>query len=435
MSPKNLSQNLTNHINRRRFVKGALAGIALPYFIPEGVLAAPGRPGANDRIRIANIGVGGMGSGHVREDAVALCDADANHLANAAKKVKGTPFLTDDYRRVLDRDDVDAVMIATPDHWHALMTVHACQAGKDVYSEKPTCRTIHEGLAMVNTARRYGRVVQIGAQGRSGDVGRRAAQFVRNGQLGRVPHVEVWHENNYTGGSWKTEPVPANLNWDMWLGPAPWRPYNPSIVHFNFRWIMDFGGGFIRDRGNHVLSIVKWATGSDAQDPVSVEATGQRSYQSPWDVPVTMDVKWEFKNPDWTLTWQQPGTRHPLPSTGQPIAWGAKFHGERDSLIFAGGDGYGDTEAKAKVYVPPSNGVNIPQSPGHRENWLDCIRTRQKPVMDVEIGYQVIKLPILGNIAYQLGRKLYWDAAKQEFIGDAEANRFLHEPYRGPWTL
>ncbi len=422
-------------ISRRRFIGGAAAGLAIPYFIPDGVLAAPGRPGANDRIRIANIGLGGMGTGHVFPDAVALCDVDDNHLAANAKRVKGTPFLTKDYRYILDRDDVEAVMIATPDHWHALMTVHACQAGKDVYSEKPTARTIHEGQAMVAAARRHGRVVQIGAQGRSGQVGRLAAQFVRNGQLGNVPRVEVWHENNYSGGSGVPQPVPPELDWDMWLGPAAWRPYNASLVHFNFRWIMDFGGGFIRDRGNHVLSIVKWCMGADEQGPVSVEATGQRNYASPWDVPITMEVKWEFKNPDWTLTWSQPGAKYPLPGTTQPIAWGAKFHGERDSLIFAGGDGYGDTEAKAKTYVPPTNGVIIPQSPGHRQNWLDCIRSREKPVMDVETGHNVIILPIIANIAYRLGRKLQWDGTKQEFIGDIEANRFLHEPYRAPWRL
>jgi hypothetical protein len=175
--------------------------------------------------------------------------------------------------------------------------------------------------------------------------------------------------------------------------------------------------------------------GADRQGPVSVEATGQRDFSSPWDVPITMEVKWEFKNPDWTLTWSQPGARHPLPSTGEPIAWGAKFHGDRDSLIFAGGDGYGDTEAKAKQYVPPSNGTHIPATPAHRQNWIDCIRTRRDPVMPIEVGYRVITLPILANIAYRLGRKLQWDAAKEEFVGDAEANRFLHEPYRAPWRL
>jgi len=168
-------------LSRRDFLKATAAGIALPYIIPSGVLAAPGRPGANDRIAIGHIGVGGMGTHHVQPDAVALCDVDANHLANAAKKVRGEPFLCKDYRELLDRKDVDAVIIATPDHWHAIQTVHACQAGKDVYVEKPTCRTIQEGQAMVNAARYYGRVVQVGAQGRSNPNAHAACEFIRNG--------------------------------------------------------------------------------------------------------------------------------------------------------------------------------------------------------------------------------------------------------------
>ena len=173
--------------SRREFIKKsavAATSVGFPTFIPEGVLAAPGRPGANDRIVYAHIGVGGMGQSHVVPDAAALCDVDQNHLHEVAKRVKGTPFLTNDYRYILDRKDIDAVTIGTPDHWHALMTVHACQAGKDVYSEKPTCKTIQEGQAMVNAARSNKRVVQIGSQGRSNPFAHVACQFIRNGQIG-----------------------------------------------------------------------------------------------------------------------------------------------------------------------------------------------------------------------------------------------------------
>jgi predicted dehydrogenase len=414
----------------------------LPTYIPGGVLASRGQPGANDRVVTAVIGCGGMGQHHVYPDCAALCNVDANHLANAAKRItKGTPFLTKDYRSILDRKDIDAVFIGTPDHWHALMTVHACQAGKDVYCEKPTCRTIQEGRAMINAARHYKRVIQIGAQGRSNPEARAAAQYVRNGQLGRVRYVEVWHEPNWTGEWGEEKPVPPELDWDLWLGPARWIPYNPIRCHFNFRWFMDFGGGFIRDRGNHVLSIVLWAMGDNAQ-PVSVEATGAPPEDGLFDTPVTMSVKWEFKNPDWTLTWEQPGTRHKLPGSNNEIPWGAKFHGDRDTLIMSGGDGGCETEPKAQNYRPPGNGVTLPLHPidtdpteRHRQNFLHCVRTREKPVMDVETGVQVITLGILGNIAYRLGRKLRWDPKKQQFMSDEEANRFLSEPYRAPWRL
>lgn len=421
-------------VSRRAFMGRAASAIALPTVIPSSVLARQGRQGANDRIVTANIGVGGMGTNHVAADAAAICDVDDNHLANAAKRVtKGTPFLTKDYRRILDRKDIDAVIIATPDHWHALMTVHACQAGKHVMSEKPTCKTLGEGRAMVDAARRYKRVVQIHAQGRSNPVAHKACEFVRNGNLGRVRRVEIWHPVNFTTDNWGApEPVPPTLDWNMWLGPARWAEYNPRRCHFNFRWFMDYGGGFIRDRGNHALSIVSWLMNhDDYKGLVTCEATGTPMLTGFYDVPATMEVTWHFQNPEWTLTWSQPGRPNPR----FPGEWGATYYGDRDSLVVLGGDGGCDTEEKAKRYEPPSGGVRVFKSPGHRENWLDCIRTGQRPVMDVEIGYHVITLCILGNIAYTLGRKVTYDFARERFVGDEEANRFIHEPYRAPWRL
>jgi len=418
----------------RRELIGKAAAFALPTIVPGHVLGKPGRPGANDRIVIANIGVGGMGTSHVAPDAAALCDVDDNHLANAARRVtQGTPFLTRDYRRILERKDIDAVIIATPDHWHALMTVHACQAGKHVYTEKPTCKTIEEGRAMVNAARRYKRVVQIGAQGRSNPNAHAACQYVRNGMLGKVSRVEVWHPTNFTTTDYgDPQTPPRHLDWDLWLGPARWAPYHPLRCHFNFRWFMDYGGGFIRDRGNHALSIVCWLMNHDNyQGRVTCEATGTPMLQGFYDVPATMEVKWEFQNPDWTLTWSQPGKPNPR----LPGEWGATYYGDKDSLVVLGGDGGCDTETKAKTFQVPSGGVEVFRSPGHRENWLDCIRTGKRPVMDVEIGYRVVTLCILGNIAYTLGRKVTFDMAAERFVGDEEANRMLSEPYRHPWKL
>lgn len=435
-------------LGRREFLKTSAASAAVvagfPYVIPSGVLAAPGRPGANDRIVYAHIGVGGMGSTHIVSDAAGLCDVDSDHLAAGAKKVQGTPLLTKDFREILDRKDIDAVSIGTPDHWHAIMTVMACQAGKDVYSEKPTCKTIQEGQAMINATNQYGRVVQIGAQGRSNLIAHSACEFIRNGQIGKVNHVEVWHENNYTDGWGEEKAPPPELDWNMWLGPARWKPYNPQYCHFNFRWMMDFGAGFIRDRGNHILSIVMWCLDADKTGPVSVEATGVPNRDGVWDVPVTMEVKWEFKNPDWTMTWSQPGARYPMPGgSPDPIPWGAKFYGDRDTLVFAGGDSGCDTEQKAKDYTPPANGIHVFKDPSpvteaterHRENWRRCIRTREKPVMNIEVAHRVVTLPILANISYQIGRKLTWDPGAQRFVGDDEANRFLAQPYRAPWHL
>ncbi len=423
------------NISRRQILTAAAAGVAFPTIIPRSAW------GANERIVYGHIGVGGMGSSHIVPDAcAALCDVDQNHLARAAKRVQGTPLLTDDYRRVLDRKDIDAVTIGTPDHWHALMTVHACQAGKDVYSEKPTCKTIAEGQAMVAAAKRYKRVVQIGAQGRSNPVAAAACRYIRNGQLGKVNRVDIWHPNNYvTGEKWgKEQNPPSHLNWDMWLGPLRWRPYNPEIAHFNFRWLMDSGGGFVRDRGNHALSIVMWCLNADTTGPVTVKATGEQNPNTVYDAPLTMKVTWEFRNPDWTLTWNQPGTPNPR----LPGEWGATYQGDKDSLVVLGGDGGCETEQKAKDYTPPAGGfqpflepVKTDPTERHRQNWRRCIKTREQPVMNAEIGYRVITLPIIANIAYQVGRKLTWDPMAHRFIGNEEANRFLSEPYRKPWRM
>jgi predicted dehydrogenase len=426
-------------LTRRDLLKaGAATAVAgFPTIIPARAF------GANERIVYGHIGVGGMGSSHIVPDScAALCDVDGQKLAAAAKRVQGTPpLLTDDYRRVLDRKDIDAVTIGAPDHWHALMTVHACQAGKDVYSEKPTCKTLAEGHAMIDAARRYKRVVQIGAQGRSNPKAAAACNYIRNGQIGAVRRVDIWHPNNYVSGQgFGTESAPPpHLNWDMWLGPLAWRPYNPETVHFNFRWMMDSGGGFVRDRGNHALSIVLWCLGQDGYSgPVRVEATGAPNPNRVYDVPETMRVTWTFTRPDWTLTWNQPGTPNPR----FPGEWGATYTGDKDDLVVLGGDGGCDTEPKAAQYVPPASGFkaflepdNVDPTERHRRNWRRCIRTRERPVMDVETGVKVIALPIIANAAYRLGRPLTFDPKTWRFLGDAEANRLIDEPYRRPWSL
>ena len=251
----------------RRQVVGRAAAVAIPAIIPSGVLARPGRPGANDRIVVANIGIGGMGRDHVGPDTAALCDVDEGRMADVLNTVMKSgkrtmpnpPDLYTDFRRILDRKDIDAVTSGTPDHWHAHITVLACQAGKHVYSEKPTARTIEEGRAMVNAARHYKRVVQIGAQGRSNVNARAACQYVRNGMLGRVSRVEILHPDNPTTERWlDPQPVPKGLDWNMWLGPVRWRPFNSLYHPANFRWFLELGGGQIRDRGNHAISIACW---------------------------------------------------------------------------------------------------------------------------------------------------------------------------------
>jgi len=419
-------------VSRRTFLAQSAAAVAGPLILPTGVLAAPGRPGANDRIVTGHIGIGGMGGGHLnalKDQAGALCDVDQNHLKHAVDVVGRKIDTYGDYRRILDRKDIDAVVIASPDHWHAVQMVHACEAGKDVYVEKPACNTIAEGQAMVRAAERYGRVVQVGSQGRSTPAAQAACTFIRNGQLGQVQKVECWHYENPVGGTKPDSDPPPELDWDMWLGPARWVPYNPDRVHFNFRWFLDFGGGNIRDRGAHVFSVVLWCLNLDHTGPVKVAATGEPPHEGIWDCPTKMDVTYEFKNPDVTVTWSQPGVK---PVDAQ---FGAVYTGTKDKLVVIGGDGGCKTEDKAMNYTPPANGEHVFKSPGHRENWFDCIKTREKTLMNIEAAYRVATLCVLGNVSYRLGRALEWDPVKEVVVGDEQANRMLSNPGRGQWHV
>ncbi|MFB3788608.1 MAG: Gfo/Idh/MocA family protein [bacterium] len=424
---------ISKQTSRRTFLKqstAALGGVTAFHVFPARVIGQDGQPAPSDAIVLGNIGVGGRGSAFVRPGmTAAVCDVDENHLKAAGERMQGKAALYKDYRELLDRQDIDAVTIGTPDHWHGLMTVHACEAGKDVYVEKPACVYIEEGQAMLAAARRYARVVQVGSQGRSTDAAYHACRYIRNSNLGKVSKVTCWHYENPVGDWTPNATPPPELDWDLWLGPARWMPYNPNKVHFNFRWLLDFGGGQIRDRGAHVMSVALWCMNADQQGPVSVTATGEPPHEGIWNCPPTMDITYEFKNPDWTMTWSQPGEKL------LDAAFGAKYWGDKDTLIVTGGDGGCGTEEKAMKYTPPADGVEVFKSPGHFENWLDCIKTREKPLMDIEAGYRVAVLCILGNISYRLGRKLEWDAEKEQVINDDEANRFLKLVGRGPWNL
>lgn len=419
---------MSRSVSRRAFLRTAGAALATPYMLTSNALGAEGRP-ASDRVRVGHIGVGGMGGGHLRRmvqrpdgTPVAVCDVDRLRCERAYQVTGQKAEMFHDFRDLLDRQDIDAVVVATPDHWHPLITIHACEAGKDVYCEKPLSVTVAEGRAMVEAARRYSRVVQMGTQWRS-MAGRNVAQYIRNGRCGRVRQVRCWHYPNPYHPAANPVPVPDTLDWNLWLGPLPWMPYHPRRCYGTFRWFLWSGGGNIRDRGAHIMGIVSWAMNVDHTGPVSVEATGQ-ARPGLYDNPITMSVTYEFKDPDWTLHWDQPGE----PKGGQYGAW---FVGDKDTLAFW--DNF-NTEPKA-IFEPKPNEVALERSNNHMGNFLECVRTRRRPIMDVEIGHRVTTLCNLGNIAYRLGRKVRWDAAKERFIGDEQANRLLDYPYRAPWRL
>ena len=443
----------TQKLSRRSFLAAAGAAVCAPYLLPSCTLARGGRPGANDRITVAAVGVGGMGGYHLRDflrrrrqgevNVAAVCDVDENMLAEAVK-ISGPgvkPYR--DYRYILERKDVDAVLFATPDHWHGVQTVHAAEMGKHVYVEKPACCTIEEGKAMIAAVNRNKVAVQVGSQGRSQPEAYLAHRYLANGGIGKIHKVACFHYN----GPVDEDPVPDSnpppeLDWDMWLGPLPWRPYNEHGCHVVFRWFMESGGGQIRDRGAHVMSCAMHWMGADGTGPVSVEATGTAPQIGLWDTAVTMDVTYEFKNPDWTLTWNQhTGNALPVEERREGEArfdqpgYGAVYYGDLGTFTHWGGDGGTFAERKCREWEPPAGAVDVYKSPGHKEDWFNAIRTGAKTIMNIEAAVGVANLCILGNLSYILGRKLYWDQAKMEIVGDEQARRMMSRPQRHPYHL
>lgn len=430
------NQKKAKHLSRRAFVKGTAA--TFPMIVSSGVLAVQGRPGANSRIVTGHIGVGGKGTSHLKsipENVGALCDVDTDHIKKAASLFdRKLPFFTD-YRELLERNDIDAVIIASPDHWHALMMIDACAAGKDVYVEKPACKTIVEGRAMVNAAKRYKRVVQVGSQGRHHPAAAVLRKFLQVGNIGRVTRVECWHNDNPVGGDpLKKWMPPSNLDWNMWLGPAAGRAYNPDYCHRNFRWMLDLGGGQIRDRGAHVFNLISWFLDLDRTGPSQIAATGQVPQSGLWNCPTNFEVTYDFKNPNLSIHWAQPGVR------AGDFEFGAVYHGTKGKTIVRGGDGRVFPDEQVTEFAKANGMVTtLPKGvPAHKynlENWLDCIKTRNEPVMDIESGHRVASMCILANLAYRLERPVSWDAKKEQFSQDKAANLLLGNSGRGEWRI
>ncbi len=416
-----------SQLSRRAFLStsAAAAGtIALPYFVPQRAF------GANDRIRTGHIGVGKQGTGNLERllsHAVAVCDVDARRLASAAKLVEqknGACQTYSDFRRLLDRQDIDAVVISTPDHWHAIPTILACQAGKDVYCEKPLTLTIAEGRQMVQAARQSKRVVQTGSQQRSANNFRLACELVRNGYLGKLQEVLVGIPGpNHPGKPIPDSDPPAELDYNFWLGPAPWRPYNKNRVHYNFRFFRDYSGGQQTNWGAHHLDIAQWGLGMDGSGPVAVHALSANYHPKQWhEVTESCRVVFHYAG----------GVKLTLGQRQKGIPVGTTFIGTQGRLYVNRGkltsEPGGIIEQK-----PRDDDLRLQESTNHHGNFLDCIKTRELPICDVEIGHRSATLCHLANIACQLRRKLVWDPQAEEFPEDSEANGLLSRTPRQDW--
>lgn len=440
-------------LTRRNFLKSsavAASGVTAAGAAKATPGASTRQASANDKIHIGLIGCGGMGrynlSDFLRSDEVeclAIADVDTAQLEQGLELVESRrgkrPEGYQDFRRLLDRNDIDAVIVATPDHWHALPTIQACQSGKDVYVEKPLATSVDEGRAMLDAARRYDRVVQVGTQQRSSEHFAKAVEFVNSGQLGKIRSVRAWAFLDWKSGLGNPpngEP-PATVDYDMWLGPAPRRPFNPARFHFTFRWFWDYSGGLMTDWGAHMVDVAMWAMD---EEPIGAMAAGGK-YGYPDDIMETPDTQTSvIQFPGFNLVWE-----HML---GCGIgAWqrehGVEFHGQNGILVVdrGGWEVHSETDSEKqpnRVYRM----TGLPRQDGsqgyhltHVRNFLECLRTREKPTADIEIGHKSVIACHLGNIAVRLQRHVAWDREKETIPGDSEAQALLRREYRDPWTL
>lgn len=422
----------STQLTRRRFLQtgaAAAGALALPTIIPSTAF------GANDRIVLGHVGIGGQGSGNLGGflkykdiSVAALCDVDSSRLEKGLKTVAERGHTAEgfeDYRKLLERRDIDAVVVSTPDHWHALTTINACQAGKDVYCEKPLTLTILEGRKMVEAAREHDRVVQTGSQQRSSKEFRTACELVRNGAIGKVHTVLVGiNTPNHPGKPIPDSDPPAELNYDLWLGPAPQRPFNKNRVHYNFRFFRDYSGGQMTNWGAHHLDITQWGLGKDDSGPVKIEGTGTFHPQHWHEVTETCRVTHTYAD----------GTKVLVGQAQKDIPNGTTFIGTNGKIFVNRGKLVVEPEELGKQPLP-EGAVRLYASDDHKRNFLDCIRSREKPICDVEIGHRSATVCHLGNIAIDLGRPLTWDPQAEEFPGDAEANARRLTAYRAPWAL
>jgi len=403
---------------------------------------------AADRIRLGFIGVANRGGQlltsflkHDDMEVVAFCDVDKTVLEAVKKRLSGKPDTYEDFRRLLDRKDIDAVVIATPDHWHAIQTIDACRAGKDVYVEKPLSITVREGRRMVEVARETGRVVQVGLHRRSAPIYVQAMQLVRSGALGKVTVSRTYHRSNlYPHGIGREKPgdPPPNLNWDLWLGPRPLRPYQANIAPYKFRWWTPYSSQ-TSNNGVHFFDCVRWITGDEA--PTSLCAIGGKyAVDDDRTIPDTLHVTFQF--PAGHLLnfgmYETSGNRT-LPREGYFEIRGTNgtmYCGDRKfEVIPEKGGQFQAPEPRMEQVTIQDAGGNLDHTALHARNFLDCIRSREKPNCDVEQGHTSTSMSLLAKISHTIRKRLEWDPVREQVTNCPEANDLLHYEYRAPWKL
>jgi len=430
-------------ISRREFVRHSTLAISAAAFAGPFIRSVrAGEPGPNEKVRVGLIGSGGMGCGDLdcffenpEVECSVVCDVDdamiAKGLEVCAKRERKAPDTVKDFRRVLDRKDVDVVLIATPDHWHALPTVMACQADKDVYVEKPLATTIDEGRAMLTAAQKHNRVVQMGSQWRSCQHIIEAAEFVKSGKLGKIGMVRGWAYLDWLlgiGNPADCDP-PRGVDYDMWLGPAPKRPFNPNRFHFKFRWFWDYAGGLMTDWGVHLINMMLMGTGVEWPRTVT-SSGGKYVFDDNSETPDSQVTTYEF--PTFMLVWEH---KAGLGVGLNGRSWGVSWSGTEGTIILNDAGWELVIEKRKASLEPDKHKSSGDPRPAHVRNFLDCVKSRRQPVLNLELGHHVSTVAHLGNIAFRSGHKITWDAASEKIVGDREADKFVGVKYRKPWHL
>jgi predicted dehydrogenase len=454
---------MSDKINRRDFMKRAAlstagAGLAV------SAVGASRVAGANERILVGVIGTGLEGGSVMAEflhqpdvEISAVCDVYRPNLDKALKATDGKAKGYCDFRQVLDRKDIDAVVIATPDHWHALQMVQACQSGKDVYVEKPIANSIGEGKRMVEAARKHNRVVQVGTQWGSSAHFQKGVQLIQDGLIGKVTYVRAWNYLNLFPqgfGNFENSEPPAELDWDMWLGPAPKVPFNwnrfggVKYLWSTFRYFWDYAGGWMTDWGVHFINIIQWAMKVDGPNAVAA-CGGKMCLQDNCQTPDTLQVTFEY--PGFLATYENRlGNQHSRYGEHEYVGrdwdvlreWGMEFYGTDGTLLFdeMGLQVHPEKSRLGQKQMDKTPSMVLKDNDeglgDHVRNFLDCVKSRQRPVSDIEIGQRATNSCHLGNIAYRTKARLVWDVANQKLLqGGPEAQKLLDVEYRAPWRL
>ena len=434
--------------SRRELLKGAVAGITaagLPEWYESAAIASemerdsatPRRLGANEQINIAVIGPGGRKGGYRQGfgdtmgasrkqgvKIVAVCDVDKTHAEDAAKAFGPDTKIYHDFRELLANPEIDAVIIGTPDHWHALISIAAMRAGKDVYCEKPMTLTIDEGKRVVQTMHKTKRVFQTGSQQRSDARFRLACELVRNGKIGKLKNVTAHLPTGPIGGPFAPEPISSDFDYNFWLGPAPEADYFLGRTHGNFRWFLDYSGGMLTDWGAHHNDIAQWGIGADGSGPISVEAVGKGNM-------IGKNCYTTF--PEFEITYKY-ANGVTLLSTNRGEN-GVDFEGENGNVFVSRGT-IRASDPNIISDALPANAERLYASNDHMQNFVDCIRNRKLPICNAEVGYRSVTTCHLANICLRLGgRLLEWDPKAEHFPHDRDANGMMKRQYRGDWKL